>query len=89
FIGSKFGNKEHSTEDMNVPKSLLFLRDTPDAISFTMGIIFMVTCLFAGGEFVREVSGGKHWFMFALMQSITFAGGVYVILQGVRMVIAE
>ncbi|MBF4317387.1 PTS ascorbate transporter subunit IIC [Vibrio anguillarum] len=89
FIGSKFGNKEHSTEDMNVPKSLLFLRDTPVAISFTMGIIFMVTCLFAGGEFVREVSGGKHWFMFALMQSITFAGGVYVILQGVRMVIAE
>ncbi|MGL0926099.1 PTS system ascorbate-specific transporter subunit IIC [Vibrio vulnificus] len=89
FIGSKFGNKEHSTEEMNVPKSLLFLRDTPVVISFTMGIIFMVTCLFAGGDFVREVSGGKHWFMFALMQSITFAGGVYVILQGVRMVIAE
>ncbi len=89
FIGSKFGNKEHSTEEMNVPKSLLFLRDTPVAISFTMGIIFMVTCLLAGGDFVREVSGGKHWSMFALMQSITFAGGVYVILQGVRMVIAE
>ncbi|MDF4591895.1 PTS ascorbate transporter subunit IIC [Vibrio parahaemolyticus] len=89
FIGSKFGNKDHSTEEMNVPKSLLFLRDTPVAISFTMGIIFMVTCLFAGGDFVREVSGGKHWSMFALMQSITFAGGVYVILQGVRMVIAE
>ncbi|EGQ9521092.1 PTS ascorbate transporter subunit IIC [Vibrio parahaemolyticus] len=89
FIGSKFGNKEHSTEEMNVPKSLLFLRDTPVAISFTMGIIFMVTCLFAGGDFVREVSGGQHWSMFALMQSITFAGGVYVILQGVRMVIAE
>lgn len=89
FIGSKFGNKAHSTEDMDVPKSLLFLRDTPVAISFTMSIIFMVTCLFAGGDFVREVSDGKHWFMFALMQSITFAGGVYVILQGVRMVIAE
>lgn len=89
FIGSKLGNKEHSTEDMDVPKSLLFLRDTPVAISFTMGIIFIITCLFAGGEYVREVSGGKHWFMFALMQSITFAGGVYVILQGVRMIIAE
>ncbi|KUI99591.1 PTS ascorbate transporter subunit IIC [Vibrio sp. MEBiC08052] len=89
FIGSKLGNKAHSTEDMNVPKSLLFLRDTPVAISFTMGIIFIITCLFAGGDYVREVSGGKHWFMFALIQSITFAGGVYVILQGVRMIIAE
>ncbi|WP_435946735.1 PTS ascorbate transporter subunit IIC [Dryocola sp. BD586] len=89
FIGSRFGNKEHSTEDMNVPKSLLFLRDTPVAISFTMSIIFLVTCLFAGAEVVKELSGGKNWFMFSIMQSITFAAGVYIILQGVRMVIAE
>jgi len=89
FIGSKLGNKEHSTEDMDVPKGLLFLRDTPVAISFTMFIIFIITCLFAGGDYVREVSGGKHWFMFSLMQSISFAAGVYVILQGVRMVISE
>ena len=89
FIGSKFGNKEHSTEDMNVPKSLLFLRDTPVAISFTMSIIFLVTCLFAGADAVEELSGGKNWFMFSIMQSITFAAGVYIILQGVRMVIAE
>lgn len=33
--------------------------------------------------------GGKNWFMFSLMQSITFAAGVYIVLQGVRMVIAE
>ncbi|XIY73809.1 PTS ascorbate transporter subunit IIC [Escherichia coli] len=89
FIGSKFGNKEHSTEDMNVPKSLLFLRDTSVAISFTMSIIFLVTCLFAGADAVKELSGGKNWFMFSIMQSITFAAGVYIILQGVRMVIAE
>ncbi len=89
FIGSKFGNKAHSTEDMNVPKSLLFLRDTPVAISFTMSIIFLVTCFFAGADVVKEMSGGKNWFMFSIMQSITFAGGVYIILQGVRMVIAE
>lgn len=89
FIGSKLGDKTRTTEDMSVPKSLLFLRDTPVAISFTMSIIFMVTCLFAGGDYVREVSGGKHWFMFSLMQSIVFAAGVYIILQGVRMIIAE
>ncbi|WP_036774556.1 PTS ascorbate transporter subunit IIC [Photorhabdus australis] len=89
FIGSKLGNKAHSTEEMNVPKSLLFLRDTSVAISCTMAIIFMITCLFAGDDFVREVSGGKNGFMFSLIQSITFAAGVYIILQGVRMVIAE
>ena len=56
FIGSKFGNKEHSTEDMNVPKSLLFLRDTPVAISFTMSIIFLVTCLLAAAMFLLVMS---------------------------------
>ena len=89
WIGAKFGNKAHSSEEVQVPKSLLFLRDTPVAISFTMGIIFLITSAFAGPEFVTSVAKGKHWFMFSLMQSITFAAGVYVILQGVRMVIAE
>ncbi|WP_368231058.1 PTS ascorbate transporter subunit IIC [Aeromonas sp. s3] len=89
WIGAKFGNKAHSSEEVQVPKSLLFLRDTPVAISFTMGIIFLITSLFAGADYVSEVAKGKHWFMFSLMQSITFAAGVYVILQGVRMVIAE
>ncbi|MGL6515055.1 PTS ascorbate transporter subunit IIC [Aeromonas hydrophila] len=89
WIGAKFGNKAHSSEEVQVPKSLLFLRDTPVAISFTMGIIFLITSVFAGPEFVASVAKGKHWFMFSLMQSITFAAGVYVILQGVRMVIAE
>jgi PTS system ascorbate-specific IIC component len=89
WIGAKFGNKAHSSEEVQAPKSLLFLRDTPVAISFTMGIIFLITSAFAGPEFVASVAKGKHWFMFSLMQSITFAAGVYVILQGVRMVIAE
>lgn len=90
FIGSKFGNKEKSTEDMDVPKSLLFLRDTPVAIAFTMFFIFLFTCLVAGPSAVKAMNeGGKNWFMFSLMQSITFAAGVYIVLQGVRMVIAE
>lgn len=90
FIGSKFGNKEKSTEDMDVPKSLLFLRDTPVAIAFTMFFIFIFTCLVAGPAAVKEMNaGGKNWFMFSLMQAITFAAGVYIVLQGVRMVIAE
>ncbi|PHM37553.1 PTS ascorbate transporter subunit IIC [Xenorhabdus innexi] len=89
FIGSKLGNKAHSTEEMNVPKSLLFLRDTSVSISITMAVIFLLTCLLADQELVRQVSGGKNSVMYSLMQSVTFAAGVYIILQGVRMVIAE
>ncbi len=89
FIASKLGNKTHSTEDVNVPKALMFLRDTPVAISFTMAIIFLISSAFAGPGFVENISQGKSWFIFSIIQSITFAAGVYIILQGVRMLIAE
>eukprot|EP01029_Cantina_marsupialis_P026476 TRINITY_DN71414_c0_g1_i1.p1 TRINITY_DN71414_c0_g1~~TRINITY_DN71414_c0_g1_i1.p1 ORF type:complete len:345 (-),score=20.08 TRINITY_DN71414_c0_g1_i1:286-1254(-) len=89
FIGSKFGNPEKSTEHINVPKSLMFLRDTPVAVATTMAVFFMIASIFAGGEFVEGVSGGQNWVVFTFMQSLTFAGGVYIVLQGVKMLIAE
>lgn len=89
LIGKYFGDKSNSTESLTIPKGLLFMRDTPVAISFTLSIIFLITCLFAGMDKVQDISGGKHWLVFAIMQSITFAAGVYIILQGIRMVITE
>jgi PTS system ascorbate-specific IIC component len=89
FVGSKFGDVSKSTEDINVPKSLMFLRDTPVAVATTMAIFFMFASIFAGGEFVESVSGGQNWVVFTFMQSLTFAGGVYIVLQGVKMLIAE
>ena len=89
FIGSKFGDKSKSTEDLNVPKSLMFLRDTPVAVAVTMSLFFMISSIFAGGEFVETVSGGQNWIVFTFIQSLIFAGGVYIVLQGVKMLIAE
>ncbi|EKO3626259.1 PTS ascorbate transporter subunit IIC [Vibrio metschnikovii] len=89
FVGSKFGDKSRSTEDLNVPKSLMFLRDTPVAVAVTMSLFFMISSIFAGGEFVEIVSGGQHWIVFTFIQSLIFAGGVYIVLQGVKMLIAE
>lgn len=89
YIGSKFGDTSKSTEHINVPKSLMFLRDTPVAIAVTMGVFFLLSSMVAGGDFVEEVSDGQNWFVFTFIQSLTFAGGVYIVLQGVKMLIAE
>ncbi|MCG6202664.1 PTS ascorbate transporter subunit IIC [Psychromonas antarctica] len=89
YIGSKFGDTSKSTEHINVPKSLMFLRDTPVAIATTMGVFFLLSSMFAGGDFVEVVSGGQNWVVFTFVQSLTFAGGVYIVLQGVKMLIAE
>ncbi|KAL0265469.1 UNVERIFIED_CONTAM: hypothetical protein PYX00_010972 [Menopon gallinae] len=89
YIGEKWGNKERTTEHLNMPTALLFLRDTPVAISFTMSIFFLVSSLFAGQAYVSQLAQEQNWIVFSLIQSLRFAGGVYIILQGVKMLISE
>ncbi|EOO25535.1 hypothetical protein IIU_06128 [Bacillus cereus VD133] len=90
FVGSKFGNKEKSTEQIQVPKSLGFLRDTSVSMSLTMSILFFIVAPFAGKYFIEtELSHGQNYLVYSFMQAITFAAGVYIILAGVRMLIAE
>jgi ascorbate PTS system EIIC component len=90
WIGKRLGNKSQSTEDIKVPKSLGFLRDTSVAMSLTMVLLFFIVAPFAGKQFIeKELSGGVNFLVFSLMQGITFAAGVYVVLAGVRMLIAE
>jgi len=90
FVGKHLGNKQKTTEEVKVPKSLGFLRDSSVAVALTMAIMFFIVTLFAGQHFVEtKLSDGTNFIVFAIIQSITFAGGVYIILSGVRMVIAE
>ncbi|MEW5549075.1 PTS ascorbate transporter subunit IIC [Peribacillus frigoritolerans] len=89
-VGKWFGNKEKTTEQIKVPKSLGFLRDTSVAVSLTMTMFFVVVTLFAGQNYIEtELSGGSNFIVFSFIQAITFAAGVYIILAGVRMLIAE
>ena len=89
-VGKWFGNKNKTTEEIKVPKSLGFLRDTSVAVSLTMVLFFVIVALFAGRSFIEaELSGGSNFIVFSFMQAITFAAGVYIILAGVRMLIAE
>lgn len=90
LVGKVVGKGSPSIEEIKVPKSLNFLRDSSVAISLTMMILFLVLVVVAGKTFVEEtLSAGQNFIIFAIIQSLTFAAGVYIILAGVRMVIAE
>ncbi|ALS01760.1 PTS ascorbate transporter subunit IIC [Enterococcus silesiacus] len=90
FIGKYVGNKEKSTEDINFPKGLSFLRDSTVSITLTMGIVYTIVALFAGNEFIAEnLSNGTNYIIYALQQAGMFAAGVFVILAGVRLILAE
>jgi len=90
LVGKVVGKGSPSIEELKVPKSMNFLRDSSVAISLTMLILFVILVLTAGKEFVEtSVSEGQNFIIFAIIQSLTFAAGVWIILAGVRMVIAE
>jgi PTS system ascorbate-specific IIC component len=83
-------NPSKSTEDIVFPKGLGFLRDTTVIVALSMGVIYLIVAIFAGGAYVEsELSDGQNFIVFALMQAATFSAGVFVILAGVRVVLAE
>lgn len=90
IIGKVVGKGSKSTEEMKVPKSLSFLRDSVVSVSITMLILYVIVAIAAGPEFVEaELSGGDNFLVFALIQALTFAAGFILIQNGVRLVLNE
>ncbi|EIJ78402.1 PTS system ascorbate-specific transporter subunit IIC [Bacillus methanolicus PB1] len=90
LVGKVVGKGSQSTENINFPKGLGFLRDTSVTIALTMTILYSIIALFAGPTYVeKELSDGTHYLVFSVIQAVTFAAGVFVILSGVRLVLAE
>jgi PTS system ascorbate-specific IIC component len=89
YIGRFVGNPKESTEDISIPKGLGFLRDTLVATAMIMVIIFLIVVIAAGQAVVEKQSGGQNFLVYAFVQGLSFAAGVAVILQGVRMILAE
>ncbi|WP_373767576.1 PTS ascorbate transporter subunit IIC [Glaesserella sp.] len=89
-IGQAVGKGSKSTEEMNLPKNLSFLRDSSISISLTMMMIYLILALASGNTYVeQQFSNGQNYLVYAIIQAITFAAGVFIILQGVRLILAE
>ena len=90
LIGKLFGNPKKSTEDLNIPKSFGFLRDSTVSIMLVMSIVYLALSVATGFDYVeKNLSNGSSALVFSLIQAGTFTAGFVVILQGVRMVLAE
>ena len=89
YIGKLLGDPSKSTEDMKLPKGLSFFKDTAVSISVVMMIFYIVLILIAGPSRVGAHAGGTNYILFGLLQSLGFAAGVMVLLQGVRMLLGE
>lgn len=89
LIGKWFGNKKKSTEDIKISEKWSFLKDSLISTALTMVAIFIIVALLAGSGVVSNFSGDQNYIMFSIMQGITFAAGLSIILLGVRMILNE
>jgi len=94
WVGKLVGDPNDSAEDSEMSDSLSFFRDMAISISLIMIVVALIAVILAviqiGIAGVQEtISGGQNWFVFALLQALGFTAGVLVLLQGVRMLIAE
>jgi PTS system ascorbate-specific IIC component len=93
YIGKLLGNKKNNAEDMKLPKGLDFFRDIAVSLSITMFIIYVIVAVTVrvnfGVDVIQKITGGQNFVLFTFVQAFTFAAGVLVLLQGVRMFIGE
>jgi len=90
LIGKLFGNDKQSTEDLDIPKSLSFLRDSTVSITLLMSVVYIALAIVSGSSFVEsKLSSGNNFIIYSLVQAGTFAAGFIVVLQGVRMILGE
>ncbi|KOO51081.1 PTS ascorbate transporter subunit IIC [Viridibacillus arvi] len=89
YVGKVFGNASKDSEEVKMPKGLEMFKDTAISISAVMLILYLVTTLVAGPEFVSTLSGEQNWLVFSIIQAFGFTAGVLVLLQGVRMFLGE
>ncbi len=89
LVAKPFGNKKQSTEDVKVPQGLDFFRDMAVFMGIVMVIIYVVTALAAGPAEGAKLAGGQNYIFYMVLQALTFVAGVLVLLQGVRMFLAE
>ena len=94
LIGKFVGGRSKSIEEIAFPKSLMFFRDTTLSMVLTMFPLFLIVALttyFSSGEarFQEIIGKNQDIIVFCMIESIIFAAGIYVVLQGVRLILAE
>lgn len=89
YVGKLFGNPKKNSEDMKLPEGLSFFKDIAVSVSLVMVVIYVVTALFAGKEYVETLSKGQNYITFSVLNGLGFAAGVLVLLQGIRMFLGE
>ncbi|MCB2180295.1 PTS ascorbate transporter subunit IIC [bacterium] len=92
WIGKVFGDPSKSLEDVKLSKKWAFLKSMTVSTVLIMAILYIGLGFVAGvGDSAATFTNGVVWlwYFWALWKALLFAGGLTVLLTGVRMMLAE
>ncbi|OUP07285.1 PTS ascorbate transporter subunit IIC [Collinsella sp. An2] len=83
------GHESQSTEELELPQSLSFMQDSYLAVMVVMIPFYLIIAGFAGPEAAADYAGDVNYMVYAFLQAMQFVVGLYVLLAGVRLLLAE
>ena len=92
LLGKWFGDPSKSTEDMDVPEGLSFVKSMTVSTSLIMLLIYLAMGFIVGlPAAAAAFTGGVIWlwFLWIIMQAVLFGAGLAILLTGVRMMLGE
>ncbi|MBS6181957.1 PTS ascorbate transporter subunit IIC [[Clostridium] innocuum] len=93
WIGAFFGKNEkniaQNTENINLPKGLAFCRDTTIVSGIVITLVYIIVALCIDDATRELIFAGQPFVTVSITNGMTFAAGMLILLQGVRMMLAE
>ncbi|HEX2315776.1 MAG TPA: PTS ascorbate transporter subunit IIC [Thermomonospora sp.] len=94
YVARPFGDRDrHDTEKLTLPRQLSFFKDVNVSTALIISVIMLVAVAFADdrvvGDQAAQMDAKLSPWVWALLVGLRFAGGIAILLYGVRMFLAE
>ncbi|MGM9537980.1 MAG: PTS transporter subunit IIC [Candidatus Onthomonas sp.] len=88
-LTARITGKSTDVEEMQMPKAFEFLQDTYLSVMAVMVPLLTIVAAIAGPEASAPYCGTTNYVVYGFIQGVQFAVGVYIVVAGVRLLLAE
>lgn len=89
FVGSLLKTKKPQEKPLKKTKLTVLFQDHMVVIFCFTFILFVIASIFSPAGSIENMFAGRHFIIVSVIQATWFAGGCFIVLAGVRMMLSE